>query len=83
MNNTPLPPDWHLEQNHPHHEPSTTQDDVTVVKSNKSSFFDLFRHKLLLRKTLILYLNWFTNSLVYYGMTLNAGSLGGDDPFAT
>ncbi len=28
-------------------------------------------------KTIVLYLNWFTNSLVYYGLTLNTGSFGG------
>ncbi len=28
-------------------------------------------------KTLILYGNWFTNSFVYYGLTLNTGDLGG------
>ena len=75
MNNTYLPDDWHLEE-------KTSPADNTPTSSS-SSFFDLFRHRLLLRKTLILYLNWFTTSLVYYGLTLNAGSLGGDDPFAT
>jgi hypothetical protein len=28
-------------------------------------------------KTLILYFNWFANSFVYYGLTLNSGNLGG------
>ena len=39
--------------------------------------FDLFKHKNLAFKTLILYFNWFANSFVYYGLTLNSGNLGG------
>ena len=29
-------------------------------------------------KTAILYLNWFTNALSYFGLTMNIGDLGGD-----
>ncbi len=34
-----------------------------------------------MRKTLILYANWFTNAIVYYGLALNSGGLSGTDDF--
>ncbi len=43
--------------------------------------YSFCRHPQLRCKTLILYVNWFTNALVYYGLALNSGSLGGDDLF--
>ncbi len=39
------------------------------------------RHPQLMRKTLILYANWFTNAIVYYGLALNSGGLSGTDDF--
>ena len=36
---------------------------------------DLFRFSALRRSTIIMYYLWFTNNLVYYGFTLNAGKL--------
>ncbi|CAB0018372.1 unnamed protein product [Nesidiocoris tenuis] len=42
---------------------------------------DLFRTPFLRKKTLNLALNWFANSLVYYGLSLNTGSLKGDPYF--
>jgi len=40
-----------------------------------ASVLDLFRSRRLLTRTLIMYYLWFTNSFVYYGLTLNSGSL--------
>lgn len=45
----------------------------------KGNYFDLFRYPNLRRKTLNLYFNWFVNSGVYYGLSLNTGNLGGND----
>ena len=40
-----------------------------------SSLMDLFRTPGLRRTSLIMFYLWFTNSFVYYGLTLNSGSL--------
>jgi len=45
----------------------------TDVKS--STLIDLFRTPCMRQSTLIMYYLWFTNSFVYYGLTLNSGSL--------
>ena len=50
-------------------------DVVKDVASGSSSVLDLFRHASLARCTLIMYYLWFTNNLVYYGLTFNAGKL--------
>ena len=44
-------------------------------QANPGSVVDLFRLPALRRSTLIMYYLWFTNNLVYYGFTLNAGKL--------
>ena len=50
-----------------------------VVKSSsgggKANLLTLFRTPNMAKKTLILYFNWFANSFVYYGLTLNSGNL--------
>ena len=44
-------------------------------EASPGSVVDLFRLPALRRSTLIMYYLWFTNNLVYYGFTLNAGKL--------
>jgi hypothetical protein len=43
----------------------------------KGSILDIFKRRALLAKAVILFANWFANSFVYYGLTLNSGNLGG------
>lgn len=57
-----LPADWKLTPIH--------------KKDDKRYYvFHLFCSKNLAMKTIILYVNWFANSFVYYGLTLNSGKL--------
>jgi len=46
-----------------------------TANSKSGNVFDLFKSVGLLRSTLIMYYLFFTNSFVYYGLTLNSGSL--------
>ncbi|CAJ0920522.1 unnamed protein product, partial [Ranitomeya imitator] len=45
-------------------------------KAKSSNMIDLFRNPTLRKRTLIMCLVWFANSLVYYGLSLNVGSFG-------
>ncbi|XP_069171909.1 organic cation transporter protein isoform X2 [Procambarus clarkii] len=44
----------------------------------KGNFLDLFRYPNLRKKTCNVFFNWFVNSGVYYGLSLNTGNLGGN-----
>ncbi|XP_006822653.1 organic cation transporter protein-like [Saccoglossus kowalevskii] len=49
------------------------------LKQNSGSFLDLLRLPNMRMKSLNLFYNWFTISLVYYGLSLNTSNLGGND----
>ncbi|XP_072441305.1 solute carrier family 22 member 15-like [Chiloscyllium punctatum] len=48
------------------------------IDDESSNMFDLFRDRVLLWRTLIMMYVWFICSLVYYGLTLNASDMGGN-----
>lgn len=50
----------------------------SIVGKRKANILDLFRNRILLYKTLILFVSWFVNALAYYGLTLNMPSFGED-----
>lgn len=58
---------------------------IQVDKLNKdkhqASVFDLWNNKHMRYLTLNLMFSWFTNSMVYFGLALNAGKLPGSDIF--
>jgi len=56
-----------------------TIDEKTVAGLNmKYSFLDLFKHKQMRSVILKMMFCWFATALVYYGLSLNAGSLSGN-----
>ena len=48
-----------------------------AVGNETVSPFDLFRRPKMRWITLNMMFNWFVNSLVYYGLSLNSGALAG------
>lgn len=56
---------------------STNAEDVQVSKSH--NVFDLFHNCTLARRTISVWLIWFTGSLGYYVFALNSVSLGGNE----
>lgn len=44
----------------------------------KASIMDLFRTPNMRKNSLVLYIIWFSTYLVYYGLVLNLGNIGGD-----
>jgi len=55
-------------------------DEMSKGKQNteKLKFLDLFRYPVLRRRALIMYVNWFANSFILYGLALNWQSLTGN-----
>lgn len=58
----------------------TKTKEMTSDNKTKSNMADLFQIPQLRKRTLIVCLNWFANSLVYYGLSLSPGRLEGN-PF--
>ncbi|XP_026805656.1 organic cation transporter protein [Rhopalosiphum maidis] len=44
----------------------------------KASFFDLFKHPVILKRSIIIMLLWFVNSTAYYGLSWSTSNLGGN-----
>ena len=70
-NDRTLPPGWKL------HDIIAEGDETGNGKKTKPNVFHLFKKPHLAAKTVILYFVWFSNSFVYYGLTLNSEDIGG------
>lgn len=55
------------------------EQEATRSQQNTPTIIDLFRVRTLRRRTLLLYALWFTNSLIYFGLSLNTADLGSND----
>ncbi|XP_071495351.1 solute carrier family 22 member 15-like [Diadema antillarum] len=55
---------------------SDTKKEKAEPSSQNASLLDCFRTPVLRMRMLILICSWFTSSLVYYGLTMNASNLG-------
>ena len=54
------------------------QDEIESHKPKNITLIDLWRTPNLRRKTFLLYFTWAVNGFVYYGLSFNTNSLGGD-----
>ncbi|GJQ67658.1 Orct [Trypoxylus dichotomus] len=45
----------------------------------RATILDIFRHPNLRQRSLIIFFDWFANSLTYYGLSWNTNNLGGND----
>ena len=55
-----------------------TDEEMVKERGKQLGFFDLFRHAVLRRRALVMYVNWFSNSFILYGLALNWQSLTGN-----
>lgn len=53
------------------------EEEIKKKKAAQLGFFDIFRIPLLRRRALVMYYNWFVNSFVLYGLSLNWQSMTG------
>ncbi|CAH1774737.1 unnamed protein product [Owenia fusiformis] len=60
------------------HSMKSTEKMVPDSTEVKGTVLDLFRTPRLRCRTFNIWFNWFVNSMVYYGLSLNTGSLSGD-----
>ena len=54
-----------------------TDEEIAKERGKQLGFLDLFKHQVLLKRALIMYVNWFANSFILYGLALNWQSLTG------
>ncbi|XP_022916168.2 organic cation transporter protein-like [Onthophagus taurus] len=47
--------------------------------TSKPSVLDIFKHANLRKRSLIIFFDWFANSMTYYGLSWNTSNLGGND----
>ena len=54
-----------------------SDDEIAKERGKQLGFLDLFKHKILLKRALVMYVNWFANSFILYGLALNWQQLTG------
>ncbi|XP_033741094.1 organic cation transporter protein-like [Pecten maximus] len=54
------------------------KEQAEVTDGRKHTFIDLFRPLAMLAISVNVWFNWFVNAMVYYGLSLGTGNLGGD-----
>lgn len=52
--------------------------DIDEVPKPTGNFLQLFTNRVLLIRTLIIFFNWTIVTMIYYGLSLNSGNLGGN-----
>ncbi|XP_060068380.1 organic cation transporter protein-like [Ylistrum balloti] len=52
--------------------------DIDEVPKPTGNFLQLFTNRILLIRTLIIFFNWTVVTMIYYGLSLNSGNLGGN-----
>ncbi|KAL3882126.1 hypothetical protein ACJMK2_028497 [Sinanodonta woodiana] len=52
--------------------------DTLNTKVPEGKLWDIFSSRVLLLRTLVIFFNWMVVSMVFYGLSLNTGNLGGD-----
>ncbi|XP_055898791.1 organic cation transporter protein-like [Biomphalaria glabrata] len=52
--------------------------DVEKEGNSTGKFIDIFKYSVLALRALIVFINWFGVTLVFYGLTFNVATLGGD-----
>ena len=57
---------------------NATEFTTTTESTKKSSLIDLFKHRTILYRTLNMFLQWFSATMVYYGLLFGSTSLYGD-----
>lgn len=58
--------------------PENLIDSRTTERSPQGQIWHLFTSKVLFVRTMILFYNWMVVSLMYYGVTMNSGNIGGN-----
>ncbi|KAF5290279.1 hypothetical protein FQR65_LT11613 [Abscondita terminalis] len=48
-------------------------------KENSATVLDIFKHRKILIRSLVIFFDWIVNSMTYYGLSWNTSNLGGND----
>lgn len=54
-----------------------SDEEIAKERGKQLGFLDIFKHDILRKRAFIMYVNWFANSFILYGLALNWQSLTG------